>query len=127
VGREHRRKGLAQTQHAEEVGLELVACDCFAVGREKAADVADAGVVDDEGDIARPRDGCSHLLGLGDIEADGLDTGQGDGRWVACAGVDLARTAGQQFACEGQADAAVGASDEDGGVVDFHGMFLAVG
>ena len=90
-------------------------------GGEKAAELADAGVVDDERHVAGARRGRGDLVGLGHVEPDRLDAGQGDGRRVARTGVDLARAAGQQRAREREADAAVGAGDEDDGVVDLHG------
>ena len=53
------------------------------------------------------------VLGPGDVELDGLDAGQRDRGRVAGAGVDLAGAAGQRFAGEGLAEAAIGAGDED--------------
>ncbi|MDT4869241.1 hypothetical protein FQZ97_1042610 [compost metagenome] len=65
--------------------------------------------------------GGRDLLGLGDVEPQGLDAGQGHGGGIARGGVDLAGATGQQFARKGQADAAVGSRDQDNGVFNVHG------
>ena len=91
----------------------------LAVRREKAAELADAGVVDDERHVAGARDSGCDFIGLRHVEPDRQDTGLGDGRGITRTGVDLARTARQQRAGEGEADAAVGTGDKGDGVVDF--------
>jgi hypothetical protein len=52
----------------------------LAVRREEAAELADAGVVDDERHVAGVRCRRGHVVGLGDIEPERLDAGLGDGR-----------------------------------------------
>jgi hypothetical protein len=94
--------------------------------REETAGLGDAGVVDHQGHVGGHLCRQGNLLGLGDIEPQGLDTRQGDGGGVACGGVDLAGTARQQFARKCQADAAVGAGDEDDRVFNVHGRLQEV-
>jgi hypothetical protein len=96
----------------------------LAVRREEAAELPDAGVVDDERHVAGARGDRCHLVGLGHVQLNRLDAGHRDSRGVPRAGVDLARAAGEQRARECEADAAVGSGDQGNGVVDLHGRLL---
>jgi hypothetical protein len=120
MGLENRREDLAHAQHREEIRLEDAACDLFAVGSEKAARLCNAGVVDHQRHIRRQRRGGRHVVRPSDVESQGLNPVLGDGRGVACAGVDLAGTAGEQLAREGQADAAIGPGDEGNSILNLH-------
>ena len=121
IRRQYRRERLAQAQGTEEIGFKLGTRRFFTAVCEKATEVRDARIVDQQRDVVATRRGSLNLGRVGHIELDGLNAGQFDARRVSGAGVDLARAAGQRLACEGQPDATVGASDEDDGVVEFHG------
>jgi hypothetical protein len=94
------------------MSLAPFSCDLFLVSSEKAALVADAGVVNDEHHVVGVRRGRSHLFGFGDVKADCLDSGLRNGRRIARNGVQLAGTAGAQLAREGDAAAAIGTGYE---------------
>ena len=106
------------------MSLAPFSCDLFVVSSEKAARVVDNGVVDDGRHVAGVRCGRSHLFRLGDVKADCLDSGRRNGRRMARTGVHLAGTAGEQFAREGQADAAVGTGYEGDCIVSVHKRLL---
>ena len=76
--------------------------------------------VDHQGHVGGLLCGGRDLLGLGNVKPQSLHARQGHGGRVACGGVDLAGATRQQFAGKGQADASVGACDEDDGVLNVH-------
>ncbi|KAG1421302.1 hypothetical protein G6F57_023596 [Rhizopus arrhizus] len=70
--------------------------------RHETADGCDAGVVDDERHVRRMRRGGRHVVRIRHVQLDRFDARQGDGRRIACAGIDFARPPGQRLAGKGQ-------------------------
>jgi hypothetical protein len=120
VGRQHRRERLAHAQHAEHIGLEHAAGGGDAALGQHAAEVGDARVVDDQRDVAAVGDRRRDLRFVIHVQRDRHDAGQRDLGGIAGGRVDLARAGGQGLAGEFEAEAAVGAGDEDGGVLQVH-------
>ena len=127
MSRKHRCKGAGHVQRAEEVGLQLGSRRFDAAFVQEGAESGDAGVVDQQRDVAAVARRGGHVLGPRDIQTNRLDAGERDAGRVACRGVHLACTARQGVAGKGQPDAAVGAGDEDGGIGEFHRWVSPVG
>jgi hypothetical protein len=120
VGRQHRRERLAHAQRAEHIGLHHAAGGGDAALGQHAAEVGDAGVVDDQRDVAAVGAAAAICDSLLTSSAIGTTPGSVTLGRIAGGGVDLARAGGQGLAGEGEAEAAVGAGDEDGGVLQVH-------
>ncbi|MNT60159.1 hypothetical protein D3C72_1977180 [compost metagenome] len=97
-----------------------------AVGRQKAARRRNACVVDDQRRVLGQRGDGGHVIGVGHVQLDRLDARQRDAGRVARGGIDLAGSAGQRLAGEGQAQAAIGPGDEYDGVLEFHDAYSLV-
>ena len=81
TARERRRERLRHREHADHVGLELVAAgrDPLRVGEVSAELLHDAGVVDQQPDVARRRGGRADLFRIGDVELKRDDPAAGRG------------------------------------------------
>src|SRR5258707_11525225 len=117
---EHRGEGLHHAQYAEDIGVELRAGGFIGLRIEQTASPCNPRIVDDEGDVSTDSRGVGHVLIRGHVEFYRNDAGGGDGGWAASASVDLACTAGQRRFGEGESHAAIGTSDEHGGMFKFH-------
>lgn len=74
-------------------------------------------VVDDEGDVTADSRGDGYFVIQGDVEFHGDKTQRIEGGWVTDGGIDLARTARLRSFGEGESDAAIGAGNENNGIL----------
>jgi hypothetical protein len=113
VAGQDRREGAGDQHRAPEVGVEL-AVDVGQVAAHERLVHADPRVVDEHGHVGGGLGGTADAVRVGHVQLqrDDARVGDDDRLGAAGGGVDLRRTALEEFGDEGGPEAAVGAGDE---------------